>query len=671
MLTQQNWFTRILSTRPGQFVLITLIAMSLGLLGEWLAWPATIVTALYVIAYITGLYDGLISSWEALRQREIEIDLLMVLAALGAAVVGQPFEGAMLLFLFSLSNVLQDYALGRTKSAIEALMQLRPDTAVVERGDQTITLPLEEVNIGDHIIVKPGERLPLDGTINRGESNLDQSSVTGESMPVHKKVGDDVFAGTINVNGHLTIEVTKLAAESTLARMIQLVEEAQEEKAQTQTFIERAEQYYAVGVIVATLLLIIIPILLLNEAFDTAFYRAITVMVAASPCALVISIPATVLSAIGNGARQGVLFKGGAAVEVAASTKVVALDKTGTLTVNNPQVTDVARLDGVTDLTDEAFLALVAAVEQQSEHPLARAMVKKAQEKGLVLPSVTDFDSTAGMGVTAVAGGQKIRIGNPRFFAPDLPGYAEAQEKAEALQKEGKTAVLVAAEQPQQPDQCRLLGVVAIADVVRDNAAAMVQNLRDAGIEHVVMLTGDNKIVAQAIAKQVGISTYYADLMPEDKLTIVQELTQKYGPVAMVGDGVNDAPALATAALGIAMGAAGSDVALESADIVLMGDDLSHLPYIFNLSRKTRRVLAANLSFALSMIVIMIGGIFWFNLALPLAVLGHEGGTVLVSLNGLRLLGYKDKNKTKQTISPGPKEAQKENEAKTTAVRLA
>ncbi len=664
MPTKQNWLIRILRTRPGQFVLITLVAMTLGFIGEWLAWPAAAVTVLYIIAYITGLYDGLISSWEALRRREIEIDLLMVLAALGAAVVGQPFEGAMLLFLFSLSNVLQDYALGRTKSAIEALMQLRPDTAVVKRNGETITLPLEEITLDDQVIVKPGERLPLDGTIASGESNLDQSSVTGESMPVSKGVGDDVFAGTINVNGNLTINVTKLAHETTLARMIQLVEEAQDEKAQTQTFIERAEQYYAIGVIVATFLLIVIPTMLLGEAFDSAFYRAITVMVAASPCALVISIPATVLSAVGNGARQGVLFKGGAAVEVAASTKVVALDKTGTLTVNNPQVTDVVRLSGVDDLTDEAFLALVAAVEKQSEHPLARAIVQKAREQELTLPTVTGFDSTAGMGVTAVVDGQKIRIGNPRFFEEDLLGYAEAQERAISLQKEGKTAVLVASDQGEKP---RLLGLIAVADVVRSNAAAMVQSLRDAGIEHVVMLTGDNEIVAQAIAQQVGISKYYADLMPEDKLTIVKELGEKYGPVAMVGDGVNDAPALATAALGIAMGAAGSDVALESADIVLMGDDLSHLPYIFNLSRKTRRVLAFNLTFALSMIVIMIGGIFWFSLPLPLAVVGHEGGTVLVSLNGLRLLGYKDKTRSADTADM----AAKGSVERTTAVRPA
>ncbi len=403
-----------------------------------------------------------------------------------------------------------------------------------------------------------------------------------------------------------------------------------------------------------TLLLIVLPPLLFQELFAVAFYRAITVMVAASPCALVISVPATVLSAIGNGARRGVLFKGGAAVETAASTKVVALDKTGTLTVNNPQVTDIVRVAGGNELTDEAFLALVAAVEEKSEHPLAQAILRKAQEQGLTLPTINQFDSTAGMGVTAVVEGQKVRIGNPRFFTADLPGYAEAIAQAEKLQREGKTAVLVAAEQPQHPAEYHLLGVVAIADVVRSNAAAMVRNLRQAGIEHVVMLTGDNQMVAQAIADQAGIKTFYADLMPEDKLKIGKELAAKYGPVAMVGDGVNDAPALATAGLGIAMGAAGSDVALESADIVLMGDDLSHLPYIFNLSRKTRRVLAFNLTFALGMIVVMLGSIFIFSLPLPLAVLGHEGGTVLVSLNGLRLLGYKDKQNMPQGATPSP-----------------
>jgi Zn2+/Cd2+-exporting ATPase len=641
-----SWLKPFYQTRPGIFVVITLITMSLGWLGEWQGWPQELVWGIYAIAYFTGMYDGILSSWAALRQRQIEIDLLMVLAALGALVVGQPFEGLMLLFLFSLSNVLQDYALGRTKSAIEALMKLRPDTAVVERNGELHTLPLEAIQIGEKVHLKPGERLPLDGRICQGQSNLDQSTLTGESLPVSKKEGDDVFAGTINLNGHLIIQVTKRASESTLARMIQLVEEAQEEKAKTQTFIERAEQYYAIGVIVATGLLILIPPALFGMAPDAAFYQAITVMVAASPCALVISVPATVLSAIGNGAQRGVLFKGGAAVEIAATTKVVALDKTGTLTVNKPQVTELVLL--AEGMSEGELLALAGAVEQKSEHPLAQAIVQKAQGQGVVLPEIQGFDSTAGLGVTAVVDvmgeeARTVRIGNPRFFGQEVAGYDEAMVQAERLQRGGNTAVLVAANSPNQPEQYQFLGIIAIADVVRSNAAAMVQNLRQAGIEHVIMLTGDHHLVAQAIAQQVGIKTFYADLMPEDKLRLVKELTEKYGAVAMVGDGVNDAPALATAQLGIAMGAAGSDVALESADIVLMGDDLSHLPYIFNLSRKTRQTLAINLTFALSMIVLMIGGIFLFSLPLPLAVLGHEGGTVLVSLNGLRLLGYKDK----------------------------
>jgi Zn2+/Cd2+-exporting ATPase len=532
-------------------------------------------------------------------------------------------------------------------------MKLRPDTAVVERNGELHTLPLEAIQIGEKVHLKPGERLPLDGRICQGQSNLDQSTLTGESLPVSKKEGDDVFAGTINLNGHLIIQVTKRASESTLARMIQLVEEAQEEKAKTQTFIERAEQYYAIGVIVATGLLIALPPLLFNMSPEAAFYQAITVMVAASPCALVISVPATVLSAIGNGAQRGVLFKGGAAVEIAATTKVVALDKTGTLTVNKPQVTELVLL--AEGMSEGELLALAGAVEQKSEHPLAQAIVQKAQGQGVVLPEIRGFDSTAGLGVTAVVDvmgeeARTVRIGNPRFFGQEVAGYDEAMVQAERLQRGGNTAVLVAANSPNQPEQYQFLGIIAIADVVRSNAAAMVQNLRQAGIEHVIMLTGDHHLVAQAIAQQVGIKTFYADLMPEDKLRLVKELTEKYGAVAMVGDGVNDAPALATAQLGIAMGAAGSDVALESADIVLMGDDLSHLPYIFNLSRKTRQTLAINLTFALSMIVLMIGGIFLFSLPLPLAVLGHEGGTVLVSLNGLRLLRYQDK--TNPTTTP-------------------
>jgi Zn2+/Cd2+-exporting ATPase len=636
----QSW-RRLRDNLELVFTLITLITM----IGGWLAGrvetaPALLAPLLFVIAYITGGAFGLKSSLHSLRARTIDIDLLMILAALGAAVVGEPFEGAMLLFLFSLSNVLQDYALGRTRSAIRALMQLRPNQAVVRRGERTLTLPIEQITVGDRLLVKPGERIALDGVVVEGQGSVDQSSITGESLPVNKEAGDTVFAGTINQNGHLEIGVTRLAKDSTIARLIQMVEEAHSEKAETQRFIDTAEQYYAMGVIAFTALAIFLPPLLFQEAFNAAFYRAMTIMVAASPCALVISTPATVLSAIGNGARRGILFKGGIHVENAATVKVVAFDKTGTLTVGEPQVTDVfacARWES----TEDELLALAAAVEMKSEHPLAQAVVKAAQARGLELDSAANFQAVTGMGVQALVNGRTIHIGNLRYFT-DIHhvGLEDAAEIVERLQNEGKTSVIVAqTDAAGQP--AVMLGVIALADVVRASAADVVRALKAQGVRRVVMLTGDNQVVAQRIAAEVGVDEVYAELMPEDKVRVVKELGATYGPVAMVGDGVNDAPALASATIGIAMGAAGTDVALETADVVLMSDDLHNIPYVMGLSRKTRRTLLVNLGFALAMIVIMLVAIFVSDLPLPLAVIGHEGGTVLVSLNGLRMLAYR------------------------------
>lgn len=621
------------------FTAITLVAMIAGFAAEKWAAPALLVTLLYATAYVAGGVFGLKAGLESLWSRTIDIDLLMILAAVGAAVVGEPFEGAMLLFLFSLSNVLQEFALGRTRRAIAALMELRPAQATVQRGDHVLTLPIARVRVGDHMIVKPGERIALDGVVLHGESSVDQSSITGESIPVSKQPGESVFAGTINKNGSLEVGVTKLAQDSTIARLIKLVEEAHSQKAETQRFIDTAEQYYALGVIVLTGLAIAVPTLLLGEAFNPAFYRAMTIMVAASPCALVISTPATVLSAIGNGARRGILFKGGIHVENAATVKVMAFDKTGTLTVGKPQVTDVVVLDEQWSGSEDDLLALAAAAESRSEHALAQATVTAAQQRDLELVETFAFQSTTGKGVQATVGDRQVRIGNLRYFAElTTVGLETAVATVTRLQNEGKTSVVVA---QMEGDAAHLLGVIAFADVVRPDAAQVVRDLRANGIQHVVMLTGDNQQVAQRIAAEVGVDAVFADLLPEDKVTAIKQVAAKYGPVAMVGDGVNDAPALATAAIGIAMGAAGTDVALETADVVLMSDKLHNLPYMIGLSHATRRTLFVNLGFALFMILLMLVTIFIADLPLPMAVIGHEGGTVLVSLNGLRLLAYR------------------------------
>jgi Cd2+/Zn2+-exporting ATPase len=621
------------------FTLLTLVGMVGGWLAERNAAP-TLALALFALAYLTGGWFGVQAGWASLREGRIDVDLLMVLAALGAALVGAPFEGAMLLFLFSLSNVLQGYALDRTRNAIRALMALRPPVARVLRGSTTVELPIDQIALDDVMLVRPGERLALDGIIRNGESSLDQAAITGESIPVAKGPGDQVLAGTINQRGSLEVVVNHLAADTTLARLIRLVEEAQGEKARTQRFIERAEQYYALGVIVMTALAIVLPLLIWREAFGTAFYRAMTLMVAASPCALVISTPATVLSAIANGARRGVLFKGGAYVEQAAAIRVMAFDKTGTLTTGKPQVTDVRACDLDWQGTEDDLLRLAAAVEARSEHPLAQAIVEAARQRGVAIPDSADFLSTTGLGVQATVEGRPILIGSRRYFDRwQSDGLAAASAVLAQFQTEGKTAVMVA--ELVQGGRLHMLGVLGIADVLRPDAADVVQRLRRAGVEKIVMLTGDNQVVAEAIGRIVGVDAVYADLLPADKMTILKRLEREVGPVAMVGDGVNDAPALAAATIGIAMGGAGSDVALETADIVLMSDEIGRLPWLIALSRQTRRVLIQNLVFAIAVILILIGAVLGFGLALPLSVIGHEGSTVLVSLNGLRLLAFR------------------------------
>ena len=596
-----------------------------ALLG-WYSEGHSIAVLFYAAAYITGGYYGLKSSLQSLLERTLDIDLLMILAALGAASIGAPLEGATLLFLFSLSNALQSYAMARTQRAVESLLELNPEQARVRHDNELEWVDVKQVAVGQQIVVLPGDRIPFDGRVVSGSSDVDQSTLTGESMPVAKGPGDAVYAATLNAHGSLDIEVTRPLGESALARLVSLVEEAQSQKAQTQRFLERAEKYYAGMVVLATLLAAIVPVLLWQEALDTAIYRALTLLVAASPCALVISTPATILSAIAGAGRRGVLFKGGVHVEQLATVKVVALDKTGTLTRGQAKVQEIVAFAA----EENVVLAWAAAVEAKSEHPLAHAIMAAAAERSLVLEPVGDFRATPGQGVSAHIAGVEVRVARPS----SLRGLrAEVQRAVDRLEEQGQTVVLVAREQ-------EVVGVIGIAYALRENAAETIARLRAAGIERVVLLTGDNERAAGAVAAQVGIDDCRANLRPEDKLDIVRQLKRDYGPVAFVGDGVNDAPALAVADVGIAMGAAGTDVALETADLVLMSDQLDALPYAFALSRRARRILLVNFAIALGAIAIMVTALLGPGLSLPLAVFGHEGGTVLVCLNGLRLLRW-------------------------------
>lgn len=633
--SRANHLARLVANIEPALVVITALAIAISMAFEQLEMPAWTILTANIISYLAGGYFGVQAGLQSLLHKEINVDLLMVLAAGGAALVNQWHEGAILLFLFSLSNVLQDYAMGRSRRAIQSLLDLRPDTATIRRDDHLVEVPVEELRHGDVVILQPGARIPVDGRVIRGTASVNQASITGESVPVLKQPGDEVFAGTINENGALDVEVTRLSSESTLSRIIQMVENAQANKANTQTALDKFEQYYAMVVIGATLLLIFLPPLLTSVSFNENFYRAMVVMVVASPCALVISTPASILSAIANGARHGVLFKGGAHLESMALIKVVAFDKTGTITTGKPIVTDIVVLNG---LSENDLLKLTASAEARSEHPLANAVVKAAKERQLALAEPEVFEAVPGRGIRATIEGQDLLIGSERLFDEDNIAIPDAiRQQQETFYQNGKTALLVY----QQPE--RWLGIVAIADTARPEAKNALQALHHVGIQKIAMLTGDNPQVAAAIASATGIDTPYANLMPEDKVTVLNQLATEYGPVAMVGDGVNDAPALATASLGIAMGAAGTDVALETADIVLMSSDLSKIPYAIALSKRARRVVIQNLVFSMSVIVVLVISALlpFVHLPLPLGVVGHEGSTVIVVLNGLRLLAFK------------------------------
>jgi Zn2+/Cd2+-exporting ATPase len=648
-LAQASWWQRARNWLTEDrleliFTVVTFFTMIGGLISERAGAPRSVTLAIFAVAYFAGGTFGVRAGLQSLRQFTVDIDLLMVLAAIGAWLVGSPFEGAMLLFLFSLSNVLQSYALDRTRNAIRALMKLRPKEALTRRNGKTEMVPIDQLELEDVVIVRPGERIPIDGVVVEGETTVDQSSITGESMPVGKEEGDAVLAGTMNQSGSIEIRVTKLAQDTTIAKMIKLVEAAQSEKARTQRFLDSFEQYYAWGVIIFTVLVAVVPVYFWGETFNTAFYRAMTVMVAASPCALVISTPAAILSAIGNGARRGILFKGGVHLEQTATIKVVAFDKTGTLTEGKPHVTDIEvfslpHIDWEGSIDE--LLSTAAAVEARSEHPLAQAIVREAEDRDLPIPDVTSFKAETGKGVHAEFQGKSIRIGSQRYIESVEVGNLDAVlPSANRMQDSGVTPVFVA--QDIADSGVFVLGVIGVADVLRDTVPATIRALKKEGVKKVVMLTGDNDRVAQAIAKEAGVDEFYANLLPEDKVDIVKMLQAQYGVVAMVGDGVNDAPALAASTVGIAMGAAGTDVAMETANVVLLSNELKNIPYAIALSKHARHTLIANLSIALALIAVMLIGIFAIQLPLPLAVVGHEGGTVLVSLNGVRLLAYKN-----------------------------
>lgn len=633
--------------REAVFVVLTFVGMTGGLTAAFLGASPVLVWGLYGVAYVFGGWYGLQGAVESLQHHRVDIDVLMLTAAGGAALIGAPFEGAMLLFLFALSNVLQGYAFGRSRRAIESLMELRPETARVVRNGGEDVVSVADVNVGDVFRLRPGDRVPLDGMVVEGTSAVDEASLTGESAAVSKEPGDEVYAGTIVADGSLDIRVTRLAHESAITRLIRLVEEAQSEKAPTQQLIDRFEQPYVIGVFTMTFLAIGIPAALGAVWLETV-YRAMTLMVAASPCAVIISTPAVVLSAITTGARSGVLYKGGEYVESSARIDVVAFDKTGTLTEGRTRLVEVGVRESVTTngtgLTEARVLALAAGVQANSEHHLAEATLAGAEERGLSVPDADDFRAVPGKGVMGTVAGTTIHVGNRRYFdglrgRGRLLGLESGIDALGRLESLGYTSVLVASE---RADATEIIGWLAYTDTVRPGAKAAIAALRSHGVRRVLMLTGDNERVAQKVAADVGIDEVQAGLLPEEKVSVIEGLLQQHEGVAMVGDGVNDAPALATATIGIGMGGAGTDVALETADIVLMADDITKLPRVLALGRRARRTLYVNFAIAFGTMALMIATILVRGLPLPVAVIGHEGSTVLVSLNGLRLLVFRE-----------------------------
>lgn len=621
-----------------RWTLILVAFAALFFLAGWLGprlfgfSPATS-NLFYILAYLAGGYDVATHALPALFKGKLDTDILMLAAAAGAAVLGELGEGAFLLLLFAIGHAGEHFALDRARNAINALGALMPKTAQVQRNGKLHEEPVENLAIGDVVLVRPGDRVPVDGEVLSGNSQVDQSPITGESVPVAKAPGDEVFAGTVNSEQALEVRVSRIAADNTLARVMQLVAEAQNQQSPTQQFADRFTSRFVPAVFILTALFIAIPPLLGLTAWQESFYRGMLLLVAASPCALAIGTPAAVLSGIAQAARNGVLIKGGVHLENLGRLTAIGFDKTGTLTSGRFTLTDVLLLGNA---SVNELLALAGAVEQQSNHPLAQAIVRAARESGLELGQASGLENVPGRGVRSRVDGKEVLIGTPALLTQDggLTLEPTVAAQLEQLQQAGRTTMLVSHGQ-------RVLGILGLADTARSDVQQVMQQLRGLGIQHLVMLTGDNRAVAENIARQVGISEVRAELMPQDKLDIIRQMESQYDAIAMVGDGVNDAPALATATVGIAMGGAGTAVALETADVALMGDDLSRLPFAVGLSRASRGIIQQNLMISLGVIGLLVVSSVLGLVQLGFAVLLHEGSTLLVVGNALRLLRYK------------------------------
>jgi Cd2+/Zn2+-exporting ATPase len=616
-------------------IVCSLLTLLGGLLLYW-NWIGLAVLVL-AIAYGVGGYDSAREGLTTLvQEKELDVDLLMIVAALGAAGLGLwrreyhlIIDGAILILIFCISGALESYAMQRTERSIRGLMTLTPETARrIETGQEKV-VAVSALKLGDRFLVKPGELIPTDGRVVEGESTVNQAAITGESIPVEKSLGDSVYGGTLNGSGALIVELDQPPESSLLQRVIRMVEAAQTETPPSQQFIEQFERGYARVIVVVGILLATLPPLLWNWNWETTIYRALVFLVVASPCALMAAIMPALLSGIANGAKQGILFKNGAQLETVGQVKAVAFDKTGTLTTGKLQVIDLITAPGQSEVE---LLQVAAALESRSEHPIGAAVVEFARQQSIDWSEASQVQAQIGQGISGMLNQKSAWVGKAEFVLPCAKNdIALLIEQANQWEAAGRTVIWVAVE-------ATVLGIIAVADTIRPEAQQTVTALKRIGVKKVILLTGDNERTANQIAQALGIDQVYANLLPEDKVEQIKKLQQRYGTVAMIGDGINDAPALAQASVGIAMGAAGSDIAMETADIVLMTDRLEKLTTAIQLGQRSQRVIKQNIVFALSFIVLLLIANFTSQISLPLGVIGHEGSTVLVTLSGLRLL---------------------------------
>ncbi|MFJ8066577.1 heavy metal translocating P-type ATPase [Psychrobacillus sp. NPDC096426] len=628
MSTVQEVFPRksFIQTILPHAELVAALFSGILILIAWLVGNETSIF-FYVLAFIIGGFAKAKEGIEAtIEDRELNVEMLMILAAIGSAIIGYWTEGAILIFIFALSGALETYTMNKSNKEISSLMELQPEEALILNSDGTTTrVSISELKLGDQLVVKPGERVPADGIVVSGATSIDEAAISGESIPVSKQANDELFAGTVNMSGAITMEMTKENADTLFQRIIQLVQSAQDEKSPAQQFIEKFEGTYVKVVLIVVGLMLFLPHFLLEWDWNTTFYRAMVLLVVASPCALVASIMPATLAAISNGAKSGILFKGGVHVENVSEMKAIALDKTGTLTQGKPVVTDFFVRE---DLDFHATLTTLATIEAQSNHPLAQAITAYAKSNGIGQLPHLPIEDKPGFGLQATLNGQTIIVGKPDFVNKQ-DALAFHHGIAETLAGEGKTVIFMR-------DEKGIAAAAALKDTVREEAKKAIKLLHSLGIK-TVMLTGDNETTASVIAKEAGIDQYFAECLPETKVEHMKTLLKEYKFVGMVGDGINDAPALATATTGFAMGE-GTDVALETADVVLMKNDLSKIAYAVKMSRKMQRIVKQNIVFSISVIAVLIISNFLQAVDLPLGVIGHEGSTILVILNGLRML---------------------------------